>query len=263
MVEGELHHLARFRPLTGNLEYLLNRATRQYLTRPEWVTTVIANTVEKIGTLAMTNELAAGLSVGDRMYLMLQLAIRCDGDQMWLTPYCASCGEPFDVSMNRSEFQIQHASKDYPTTLITINEKEVGLRAVNGEDQCWLIENSPTDSVEALLSRCIQNVDRESPSPGFISSLDKNERQQLEAIIQGLGPDVDCTLPVKCPECTAIQELEIDPYWLGQALENNLDDEIHTLAFYYHWSESEILNLTRDRRHTFIHKIDKELGRHV
>jgi len=263
MTDGELHRLTQFKPLTGKLEYLLSRAAGQYLPRPEWVTTVLANTVERIGTLPMTTELAAHLSVGDRIFLMLQLGIRCDGDQMWLSPTCESCGEQFDISVKRSELPVQEAGSGYPSAGLRIRGREVGLRVVNGEDQHWLNENLSVDPVMALLSRCIQTVDGKPAAPEFVPGLDREDCRRLETAIQSIGPDVDCSMLLKCPGCTTVQQEEVDPYWLGQTTRCDLDDEVHMLAFYYHWTESEILKLTRERRRTFIQRIDKERGRHV
>jgi hypothetical protein len=35
--------------------------------------------------------------------------------------------------------------------------------------------------------------------------------------------------------------------------------EVHTLAFNYHWSEKDILNLTRTKRQMYIDMIEKNL----
>ena len=115
----------------------------------------------------------------------------------------------------------------------------------------------------ALLERCVQTIDSKPPDPGFFSGLDAEDYSRLGVAIQRIGPDVDCMLLVKCPGCAFVQEIEIDPYWLGQTQGDDLDREVHTLAFYYHWSEPEILSLTRERRHTFLTFIDKECGRYV
>lgn len=263
LINGEIQRFAWFRPITGKVELLITSPANQYLGRPAWVSAVLAAAIEKIGAIEMSVGIADRLTVGDRIFLMLQLGIRYTGDQMWLTPACESCGEQFDVSVKRSELPVQKAGNDYPSALVNINKREVRLRAINGKDQQWLNENPSAEIVQTLLNRCVQTADGKLPVPEFINGLDRKDCDYLESVIQNIGPDVDCTLLVRCPECSVVQEVEIDPYWLGQTQRSNLDNEVHTLAFYYHWSEAEILNLTRERRHTFLNLIDKERGCHA
>lgn len=261
VVNDEIHHLVRFRPITGKIELLVASQVDLYLGRPAWVSEVLAASIEVIGSIETSVAVANHLTVGDRIFLMLQLGIRYSGDRIWLTPTCESCGEKFDCNLQRSEFPVQKASSDYPYAVLNIKGREICVRAVNGEDQQWLNQHpSRHNAVLALLRRCVQTVDGEPPAPSFIKSLNKKNRDLLESAIQDIGPDVDCSLLVRCPECSSVQELEFDPYYLGQTLRSNLDNEIHALAYNYHWSESEILYLTRERRQTFLKLIDKERG---
>ena len=43
---------------------------------------------------------------------------------------------------------------------------------------------------------------------------------------------------------------------------DSLDREVHTLAMQYHWSETDILSLPRERRRRYLRLIDRERGVH-
>ena len=137
------------------------------------------------------------------------------------------------------------------------------MRAVNGKDQLWLNENSIPDGIKALLYRCTQSALGRPLSKLFFDSLDSEDLKRIDSAIQSIGPDVDCTLQAKCPHCKIINEIAVDPYWLGKTELHYLDNEVHTLAFNYHWSEKDILSLTRERRRTFLKLIDKDRESYV
>jgi hypothetical protein len=41
---------------------------------------------------------------------------------------------------------------------------------------------------------------------------------------------------------------------------SELYDEVHTLAWHYHWSEAEILALPRVRRQLYLSRVDRARG---
>ena len=165
LIDGEIQRCARFKPITGELELIITSQSNQYVSRPVWVSDVLAAAVDQIGATDMNRALADRLSVGDRIYLMLQLGLRYSGDQLWLTPTCESCEERFDVSVKRSELPIQCAGSAYPASQVNIKGRELNVRAINGEDQKWLNENPAADSVQALLNRCVQIADGKTACP--------------------------------------------------------------------------------------------------
>jgi hypothetical protein len=83
-----------------------------------------------------------------------------------------------------------------------------------------------------------------------------DERDALATEMDRLAPQLDLELDLTCPEC-AIQFLapfDTTAFFLSEMRINGqqLLREIHSLAFYYHWSEMEIMTLPRDRRRAYL-----------
>ena len=61
----------------------------------------------------------------------------------------------------------------------------------------------------------------------------------------------------------AEQRLSLDPYAVPGLEPRQLYGEVHTLAIWYHWSESAILTLPRERRRMYLRFIDQSRGMHA
>ena len=249
--DGQLHRVAHIGPLTGILERSLAACADANQVLPHSVSMVLTNAIEKIGSLPMTAELAAQLTVGDRIFLMLQLAIRYLSDRVWLTPKCECCNNLFDVPVERSRLNVKYPEGEYPIARLEINGHTLELRSPNGEDQGFIAETQPEDAEMVLLRRCVVGVDGKEPEAELLHKLLHSKRNEIETAIERLSPHVDCCVSVRCPECKYVQRIDLEPYWLGELTDGALDAEVHTLAFHYHWSESEILGLSRDQRRSY------------
>ncbi len=77
-----------------------------------------------------------------------------------------------------------------------------------------------------------------------------------------MSPQAGLAASITCPHCHQEQQVAIDPYaWIvGET--GSLELDIHTLAFHYHWSESDILQLPRTRRERYLQLIDWSLGKY-
>ena len=74
-----------------------------------------------------------------------------------------------------------------------------------------------------------------------------------------MAPDVGTRITTACPDCNADHEVDLSPYELGVD-KDHLFGEIHTLAFHYHWSETDVLSLSHERRQRYIGMINRESG---
>ncbi len=259
-VDGQVHRIAHLHPLTGTVERALTTCSIPDQVLPRSVSAVLAAAVERIGTVLVTPQIAANLTVGDRAFLMLQLAIRFVGDLVWLSPICEKCSSTFDIPVKRSQLPVRAPVGDYPTCSLWVAGRTVELRPPCGEDQCFIAETRPANPEFALLTRCVQRVDGSEPRAEFFRDMPSAHRKVLESALEQAGPEVDCTLPVKCPECEDVQRIELEPYWLGDPGEIALEADVHALAFHYHWGEPEILRLPRDLRRRYCTLIDKDRG---
>ena len=63
-----------------------------------------------------------------------------------------------------------------------------------------------------------------------------------------------------CPACGAANRVRVDLFRHGRLDSHGLLQEVHSLAISYHWSESEILSLSRERRQAYLGLIDRARG---
>jgi hypothetical protein len=68
--------------------------------------------------------------------------------------------------------------------------------------------------------------------------------------------ELEVELDLTCPECslTFLAPFDTTAFFFHEMQINGdqLLREVHLLALYYHWSEAEILSLSRDRRRAYL-----------
>jgi hypothetical protein len=140
---------------------------------------------------------------------------------------------------------------------LKIGDRMVHFRLPSGGDQEAALGLDLPDAVSALIERCLLD-DGGKP-------LDGTEREVLIAEMERLAPKVELELDLTCPECQhqSVAPFDVTAFFFEEMKTNqkNLLREFHTLAFYYHWSEDEILNLRRDRRHAYLELLSEALRR--
>ncbi len=260
MIEnGYLERRARFRPLTGRIEQALIEFGVG-LDRPGYVTAVLNSTIDCIGDRSATSECIAALCVADRQYLMLRLMAMLSGEQMWLKIDCSHCGAPFDVNVRRCDLPVKEAGQGYPQVSLCVNERTIKVRVPGGADQERIGGLSEEEAIKQLLQSCICSVDNEPSQKDFIDNLSLHDIAAIDGALDEASPAVCNQLLVTCPECGQEQNAALDHYDLAGMNEHSFYDEVHALASHYHWSEEEILNLPRTRRHLYLGMITRSAG---
>ena len=106
-----------------------------------------------------------------------------------------------------------------------------------------------------LLARCITGRDA--------ADLTAEQRETLIAQMERHAPCVDLELDLTCPDCGHRFLLPFDTtaffFEELRSKSGQLLREVHTLAFYYHWSEADILALGRRRRHAYLRMLGESL----
>jgi Mor family transcriptional regulator len=109
------------------------------------------------------------------------------------------------------------------------------------------LQTKPQDRVAALLARCLEEGAR---------ALAAEEQEQVIAAMERLAPQVDLELELTCPECghQFVLPFDLAAFFLDEtrAGAGALLREVHHMALHYHWSEAEILALTRERRRAYL-----------
>ncbi len=249
-----------FRPLNGHTEQALLELEASGQSSPAFVTAMLGAMIEKVGRENFKQEHAAGLCMADRQWLMLQLARHLNGDRAWLTSQCRSCSAPFDIPLKLSELPVKAAGKGFPRFHLSVQGCDVVLRVPEGMDQEALSGIDDALATGFLLRRCVLTVNGKPPEAQWFDALSETSIADIESALEDASPTVTTALALNCPECGADQVVNINPYGFFRTGMHGLLEEVHTLAWHYHWSEQEILSLTRQRRHAYLQLIDASRG---
>ena len=273
---GQVHKHTKFRSLSGQEEEML--LNLQGSTIPEKVSKLISQCVQSIGTISpVSEEHARQCLAADRQYLMLKLRQLSFGDKVAFSVACPwqGCAQRVDVDFSISQLDVGDAGLErvvhtwvVPDELVS-KAKSICFRLPNGEDQETLIALVEQDEIRALdelLWRCIQRIDNvEQPSRADVQALPVVVRKAFEQHMQNLAPDMEIVMKARCPECAREFDLpfDIQEFFLRELSTNQdvLRREVHYLAFHYHWSEQDILNMSRDKRRQYIQTLAEEIER--
>ena len=141
------------------------------------------------------------------------------------------------------------------------------FRLPNGGDQeilSPLIYENEAKALTMLLTRCIKAIGTyEDPGYELVSKLSPLARMEIEKKMEEIAPKVQLTLTAHCPECNREFEVpfDIQDFFFGE-LRTSMDllyREVHYLAYHYHWSEKEIMEMPRDKRRRYIEVLADEI----
>lgn len=258
-IDGVLKRSFRFKPVTGSFEIMLGESGRGAGSLPARITAVLSAALAEIGDTAATVSHVRNLSVGDRQFLMVQLAAQIDDQDVWLTAECTKCRELFDVPLKYAALPVKPAGEEFPETTVETGLGSLRLRVPTGADQEAIAAVADdTAALPILLQRLLSTTD---PSRALdVTQLSDNDLAAIEARLEAMAPEIAARLKTYCPGCEAENQLPISPYAALQRPAGDLYTEIHRLANTYHWSERDILDLPRTRRQIYLQLIDQSRG---
>jgi len=254
--DGERRRRFAFRPLDGRLELRLAEAS-EATSPPAAVTAVLAAALAEVGGEPASEEIVRRLTVGDRQFLVRQLAAHLGRDPIWLTAPCQVCGESFDISVSQAALPVKEAGAGFPFVEITTARGPLTLRVPDGADQEAIASLPEAEGIRALAERCRLDVGADGGAPPPLSAA---ERAAAEAALEVASPEVALGVLATCPECGAENEVGVDPYLCLLGDGEGLFVEVDLLASRYGWSEAEILALPRARRQRYLRLIDQARG---
>lgn len=278
---GAVHREVILVPLSGREEALLAESSRQG--SASLVTRLLSRCVQRIGEISPVSEaFARGLIVADRLYLLLKLREVTFGPRVQATIACPwpDCGKKVDIdfsihdipvtpSEDKGPFYQMHLSSEAAPNIDGEKQAEVVFRLPTGEDQEVigpLLVRNEAQALNLLLARCIQsigglNVD----NPELIDGLSPLARMQIEKQMLAAAPQVDLEMGAVCPECGREFSVPFDlqDFFFGEMRTSRdlLYREVHYLAYHYHWSEKEIMEMPKQRRRTYIEILADEIER--
>ena len=268
---GALWREAHLRELNGNDHIFLMEECRELLPA-HWTTELLARSVVKLGPREATRESILSLTAGDREALLLQVRRLMLGDRLACVISCPECQEKLDL-----EIDVENMLQ--PATTAPVHEHElkiedesgaaatVRFRLPEGIDQEAVATLALTDveaAAELLLRRCVLAV----TSNGEVTDqLPASLHESLTARMAELDSQAEINVLANCEACGGSFNLIFDAAtFLFQEMKaefQRLYREIHLLAFHYHWSPADILNLSPRERRRFLELLDRELNREL
>jgi hypothetical protein len=279
---GVLHREAVLTPLSGREEEFLAH-TRQAASAA-LVTTILSRCLRRLGTISpVDEEIARRLLVADRQYLLLKLREATFGDQVQATIRCPwpNCGQNVDIDFSLHDIPIVESEEKGPIYTMTLSAEavcsdehgEVGrelvFRLPNGADQeavSPMLSENEAWALSMLFKRCIQDLGPiASHRDGLLERLSPQARLEIERQMEAVAPKVELTMEALCPECsrTFAVPFDLQDFFFGELRTSGdlLYREVHYLAYHYHWSEQEIMEMPREKRRRYIEVLADEIER--
>ncbi len=280
--DGTLHQEAEVAPLCGHdEEFLAEEGTR---CSAALATTILSRRVRRIGTISpVSEEVARRLLVADRQYLLLKLREVTFGDRVQATLCCPwpDCGKKVDIDFSTKDIPVIDSKEKGTTHSVELSSEarlrekdgeehgEVFFRLPHGGDQeaiASLADQNEAAMMTALFRRCILAVgSNRTINDELIGTLTPLARLEIEREMEAVAPKVEMNMEAVCTECGRIFTMPFDlqDFFFGEFRMSRdlLRREVHYLAYYYHWSEREIMDMTRDKRRRYIDVLADEIER--
>ena len=238
----------------------------------ERVSAILACCMTHLGGRACDSaEQVRELTLGDREALLLHIQRLTFGDNMACTLPCPSCSKVMDFQLQAHRLILDGAEqpREYHEERFLVNEIQwrVRFRVPRGSDVEAAIQgphHTIEDAASALLGRCIDWVRKDDEQSGKDNVLPAQWPPELATRISErmaeLDPQAEIALQMECPSCGHEFSSLFDAadYFFRQlsARERQLFCHVHTLALAYHWSETEILNMTPRKRKLYLELLD-------
>jgi hypothetical protein len=280
---GKVHDEVQLAPLTGLDEEALLGSLDPGTCAASVVTSLLSRCVKRVGSLdGVDASLIRELLVADRDYLIVKLRLLTLGPRVDCVLRCPdpNCGELMDLTFNLDELeferkpvkqryvtiQLLHGAAEFQSEQLT---GSVDVRFPNGADQeacAPLFTIDKETALAELLSRCIRRVDNCSTvDRAKMSGLDRAVRLEIEERLRQLAPQTEIELEASCPECEKSFGAGFDAltFLLREIISSvrSVEHDVHYLAWHYHWSEREILSMTRRKRQRYVALVQEEVDR--
>lgn len=279
---GVVHRHVELAPLSGREEEFL--AGDHRWESASLVTTILSRCMQRMGTISpVSEEVARDLLVADRQYLLLKLREATFGDQVQATIFCLwpDCGYKMDIDFSIRDIPVRESEDKGPTYQMELSPeaaftdddgqayREITFRLPNGGDQeaiSPLLSQNEAKALAMLLGRCVQGIGPwRDPGDERISRLSPLARMEIERQMEAVAPQVELIMEGNCPECGRefAMPFDLQGFFFGELRTSRdlLYREVHYLAYHYHWSEREIMELPREKRRKYIEVLADEIER--
>ncbi|MEO7732024.1 MAG: hypothetical protein ABIY55_13700 [Kofleriaceae bacterium] len=233
---------------------------------------VLAISTSRLGALRgrqITPAVLGQLLPIDRDYMLLHVNRVTFGDERYQTVECprADCHHRLDVQFALSSVDTPVVAERAGGTFTLGDGRQVRFRLPVAEDQAELHGLAPSALEAAFLQRCVPSDRRDDRQVGWpeLRELPALIRADVVKHIVAASPELDLAVPLTCLACGRPFRFVFDPVMslLAElkASRKDLMSQVHRLALSYHWSQAEILGLSRALRHEYLDLLQGEAGR--
>jgi len=191
------------------------------------------------------------LSIGQRDALLLSLRELYFGTEMAAFVACPKCGAQLEFTVNIEDLLRDNIPVLRDELTIRLKDYDIKFRLPDSADMAEIVNSSPPEAGKELLKRCILEVAL-SGSKADVGRLPDELLSELSETIAKSDPLAEVNIVLKCAECGAqfTEVLDILSYlWLELSTQaKGLLNQVHLLARYYGWRESDILTMKPWRR---------------
>ncbi|QQO57347.1 MAG: hypothetical protein N838_32360 [Thiohalocapsa sp. PB-PSB1] len=264
-LDDQCQQVAGLNPLSGYDEaHLL--ALQGRVSPARWTSELLARCVTHIGTLQPVSlEAVQSLSVGDREALLLHVRRLAFGEALSCILDCPACGKKLNIDVQISQLllpQTQNPAYWYRARLPQSNAQAT-FRLPTGADQeaiADLAAQDPSAAVDMLMNACLHSLtDGDMP----LEIWPEDVVGDLAKLIAEHDPQAELILNTACPECGHRFDVLLDVgTYFAEEINHRLPylyREVHLMAWHYHWSEAEILSMTRSHRKIYLDLLDETL----
>jgi hypothetical protein len=280
--DGVVHQQVDMAPLSGKEEELL--ASSYGLNRSVLVTSLLSRCIQRLGSISpVSDEVVRQLLVADRQYLLLKLREATFGELVQATIVCLnpSCTNKMDIDFSIQDIPVTASEDKGPRYSMQLSPaaafrghddvpcRWIAFRLPNGADQeciAPILAQDEAAAADMLLARCIEEGGLAQPTGGLdMGWLSPLARMEIEQQMEAVAPHVELTMEGACPECgqefTLPFDLERSFFRELRTSRDLLYREVHYLAYHYHWSEREIMEMPQSKRRKYIEVLAEEIER--
>ncbi len=256
--QGRLRRDFAFRPADGRLELALAEAADAAASTPDAVSRALTASLATLAGAPASRERVDALCVADRQYLMRRLAALLGRGAGWYDAHCGCCGAGFDFRLDAAGLPAKPAGPGFPLARLRLGRRTLALRVPTGADQIAVLGLPSAARREALL-RALELRAGGAPS-ALPQRLEARHFARCEAALEAEAPELACRVQADCPECGHTNQVDIDPYGILAHDPDRTLQDVHRLAWHYHWAEADILALPLARRARYLSLIDAARG---
>ncbi|MGB3866312.1 MAG: hypothetical protein WBA29_11875 [Xanthobacteraceae bacterium] len=264
---GVRHRLAYLRELTGN-EELLMAELADHLSPAACTTALLAAMTERIGSVQSPGyDQCAALSVGDRERLLLGVCTMAAGTRIDLVADCPCCAARLEIALPLREMLDRETAESEADRALLISASDgdwrVETRLPNGADQERCATTAFADPHRAardLVAGCVRRLIDPKGRPVAAIDLPAAFEPILSAEFEKADEMADPSAAMVCPDCGTAFDAAIDGMRILRTAfgrSHGIFRDVYRMAQRYHWSEREILALTRTRRKRYLALADE------